>query len=50
MTSVDDVLTSKAQTGYVTMHCGCPIIWTSKLQTQITLSTTEAEQVGLLQA
>ena len=29
---------------------GCPIIWVSKLQTEITLSTTESEYVALSQA
>jgi hypothetical protein len=29
---------------------GCPIHWTSKLQTEIALSTTEAEFVALAQA
>eukprot|EP00957_Ditylum_brightwellii_P076519 5816071-Ditylum_brightwellii.AAC.1 len=28
----------------------CPIVWTSKLQTEITLSTTEAEYVALSHA
>lgn len=32
------------------MYAGCPILWCSKLQTEITLSTTEAEYVALSQA
>ena len=37
-------------TGYVITFAGCPILWSSKLQTEITLSTTEAEYVALSQA
>ena len=39
-----------SRTGYVIMFAGCPILWSSKLQTEITLSTTEAEYVALSQA
>lgn len=39
-----------SRTGYVIMFAGCPILWCSKLQTEITLSTTEAEYVALSQA
>ena len=34
-------------TGYVITLCGCPVLWTSKLQTEIALSTMEAEYVAL---
>jgi hypothetical protein len=33
----------------VITYAGCPIIWASKLQTQIALSTTEAEYLALSQ-
>ena len=36
-----------SRSGFVIMFAGCPIIWSSKLQTEITLSTTEAEFVSL---
>ena len=36
-----------SHTGYVIIYCGCPIHWVSKLQSQITLSTTEAEYIAL---
>jgi len=36
-----------SQTRYVLVYCGCPISWTSKLQTEIALSTTEAEYQAL---
>jgi len=39
-----------SRTGYVIRLFGCPIIWVSKLQTEITLSTTESEYVALSQA
>ena len=47
MTAIDDPSTAKSRTGYIVQYCGCPIIWVSKLQTLITLSTTEAEYVAL---
>ncbi len=36
-----------SRTGYIIMYAGCPITWTSKLQTEIALSTTEAEYIAL---
>ncbi len=39
-----------SRTGYVIMYAGCPITWCSKLQTEIALSTTEAEYIALSQA
>jgi hypothetical protein len=36
-----------SRTGYVILYCGCPIHWVSKLQTEIALSTTEAEYMAL---
>ena len=38
-----------SRTGYVTSFCGCPIFWKSKLQTEIALSSTEAETIALSQ-
>ena len=37
-------------TGYVIMYTGCPILWVSRLQTEVALSTTEAEYITLSQA
>eukprot|EP00957_Ditylum_brightwellii_P075984 5775681-Ditylum_brightwellii.AAC.1 len=37
-------------TGYIIKYENCPIVWTSKLKTEITLSITEAEYVVLSQA
>ncbi len=39
--------TAKSRTGYAISYDGCPIIWASKLQTKVVLSTTESEYVGL---
>jgi ATP-dependent nuclease, subunit B len=46
----EDPSTLYSRTGYAIMYCGCPILWVSKLQTEITLSTTESEYVALSQA
>ena len=35
-----------SRTGYVITYCGCPVMWSSKLQTEIALSTTEAEYIA----
>ena len=39
-----------SRTGYVILYASCPIIWSSKMQTTIALSTTEAEYVALSSA
>ena len=39
-----------SRTGYIILYANCPIIWCSKLQTEITLSTTESEYVALSQS
>jgi hypothetical protein len=43
----NDASTAKSRTGYVITYAGCPVMWASKLQTEVTLSTTESEYVGL---
>jgi hypothetical protein len=42
-----DPSTAKSQTGYVISYAGCPIVWASKLQTEVVLSTTESEYDGV---
>ena len=37
-------------TGYVISYANRPIIWTSRIQTEILLITTEAEYIALSQA
>jgi hypothetical protein len=39
-----------SRTGYAILYKGCPVIWVSKMQTEIALSTTEAEYIALSQA
>jgi len=46
----NDASTAKSRSGYVISLHGCPIIWHSKLQTQVALSTTEAEYIALSQS
>ena len=45
-----DVSTAKSRSGFVICFAKVPIMWTSKLQTQIALSTTEAEYMALSSA
>jgi hypothetical protein len=42
-----DSATARSRSGYVITYAGCPIMWASKLQTQVALSTTEAEYTAL---
>jgi hypothetical protein len=43
----DDIATAKSRTGYVIKYAGCPVVWHSKLQTEVALSSTEAEYICL---
>ena len=38
-----------SRTGFFIMYAGCPIVWESKLQTEIALSTCEADYIALSQ-
>jgi len=49
-TESSDPDTARSRTGYIILYAGCPIYWQSKLQTEIALSTTEAEVVAMSQA
>ena len=45
-----DPSTSKSRSGWVVFYVGCPVCWASKLQSQVALSTTEAEYTAMSQA
>jgi hypothetical protein len=45
-----DPVCVKSRTDYVLLLAVCPVLWVSKLQTKITVSTMEAEYVALSQA
>jgi hypothetical protein len=45
-----DPVCVKSRTGYVLTLGNCPLIWVSKLQSEVALSTTEAEYIALSQA
>jgi hypothetical protein len=45
--AMNDPTTAKSRMGFVIMFAGCPLIWSSKLQTEIALSSTEAEYIAL---
>jgi len=42
-----DPSTARSRSGFVIMYGGCPLVWASKLQREIALSTTEAEYNAL---
>ena len=39
--------TALSRTGFIICYANCPIIWTSKLQSEVALSTCEAEYIAL---
>ena len=45
-----DPISVKSRTGYVIMYRGAPLLWVSKMQTQIALSTMETEYISLSQS
>ena len=42
-----DSISVKSRTGYVILIANCPLLWVSKLQSEIALSTQESEYVAL---
>ena len=42
--------TARSRTGYIITYAGCPIYWKSSLQTEISLSSTESEYIGISEA
>jgi hypothetical protein len=49
-TASSDPSTARSRMGYIITYAGCPMHWSSKNQTEIALSTTEAEYIALSQA
>ncbi|KAL7474813.1 hypothetical protein ACHAW6_000767 [Cyclotella cf. meneghiniana] len=45
-----DPSTAKSRSGWIMFYASCPIIWASKLQSQVALSTTEAEYIAMSMA
>jgi hypothetical protein len=45
-----DPVSAKSRTGYFIKFCNFPILWVSKMQTQIAFSTMEAEYIALSQS
>jgi hypothetical protein len=43
----DDATACYSRTGFIIWFADCPLIWSSKLQTMIALSTTEVEYIAL---
>ena len=39
-------MTAKSRSGHVICYLNCPILWSLKLQTEVALSTTEAEFIA----
>jgi hypothetical protein len=49
-TASSDPSTARSRMGYIITYAGCPMHWSSKMQTEIALSTTEEEYISLSQA
>ncbi len=45
-----DSSTSKPQSSWIIFYAGCPVSWASKLQSQVAMSTTEAQYIAMSQA
>jgi hypothetical protein len=45
-----DSETAKSRMGYIFMFAGCPILWTSRVQSEVALSTTESEYIAISSA
>ena len=45
-----DPVSVKSRTGYVITYRGAPLMWASKMQTQVALSTMEAKYIALSQS
>ena len=45
--AMEDIATARSRSGYMITYAACLLIWASRLQTEIALSTTEAEYISL---
>jgi hypothetical protein len=45
-----DPSTAKSRSGWIIFYAGCLVSWASKLQSQVALSTTEAEYIAMSQS
>jgi hypothetical protein len=45
-----DPTSAQSRTGYIITFASCPVLWSSKLQSEIALRTTEVEYIALSQA
>ncbi len=48
--ALDDSSTAKSRSSWNIFYAGCPVSWASKLQSQVALSTTEANYIAMLQS
>jgi len=48
--ATDDPNTARSRMGYVITYAGCPMHWAAKMQTEIALSSTEAEYIAISQS
>jgi hypothetical protein len=45
-----DPSTAKSRSGWIIFFAGCPVSWASKLQSNVALSTTEAQYIAMSQS
>jgi hypothetical protein len=45
-----DAVTAKSKTGFIITYAGCPITWSSKIQRDAALSSTESEYIAMSEA
>ena len=46
----EDIDTARSRHGFIVSYAGCPLFWKSQMQTEIALSSTEAEFIVLATA